>query len=93
MIAVIDLDRLVRWQSAYDEARQKFTCGAITRLEAIHALAELRFRSDALKVEIGIWDKERQEFQERKLALAWRYLEPQIREWERERTAATSSSE
>jgi hypothetical protein len=52
-----DAREIAQWLEKYDHARKSFVHGFISRIEALDALRNLRFRDDALKVEILEWER------------------------------------
>lgn len=52
-----DAREVAAWLEKYDHAKTSFVRGYISRIEALDALRNLRFRSDALKVEILEWER------------------------------------
>ena len=47
------------WNDAYREAQHGFVSSALDRFEAETKLKELGFRSDALRIELSEWNKQR----------------------------------
>jgi hypothetical protein len=61
----LDARELAAWWERYDHLKDRFVRGFITRLEAIDGLIQLRYRDDALKAEINVWERARKEEQDR----------------------------
>lgn len=59
-----DARHLAAWWERYDRAKLKFVRGHWTLFEATSELMELRYRSDALKIEIKEWTKAKQDYQD-----------------------------
>lgn len=65
----LDARELAAWWERYDRAKDKFVRGFITRIEAVDELMRLRYRDDALRAEIKVWDQARERFERDKSAL------------------------
>lgn len=55
----LDAARVAEWRERYSHAHRSFVACFISRIEAIDALRNLRFRDDALKVEILEWERDK----------------------------------
>lgn len=91
-----DASELAAWWERYDRHKDRFVRGFVTRIEAIDALIQLRYRDDALKAEIKEWEKARKAEQDRRYFFKKQGDAMRRREKELEndaRTVAASSSE
>lgn len=52
-----DAREIAAWLEKYDHAKKSFTHGYISRIEALDALRNLRYRDEALRIEILEWDR------------------------------------
>ena len=59
-----DARHLAAWWDRYDRAKYKFVRGYWTHFEAVDELMELRYRSDALKIELKEWTKAREAYRD-----------------------------
>lgn len=57
MIYPVEATRLREWLDKYDWVQRSFVGGMISRIEAVDALRNLRFRDDALRIELLEWSK------------------------------------
>jgi hypothetical protein len=57
---LIDADRAGLWRMSYDRAYKAFVRGALTEKEASDRLVELRYKGEALRIELTIWIGARQ---------------------------------
>lgn len=60
----LDARELAAWWERYDRAKFKYVRGFWTHFEAIDELMNLRYRSDALKIEMKEWAKARQDYRD-----------------------------
>lgn len=60
------------WLEKYDRAKRSFVGGFISRIEALDALRNLRYRDDALRIEILEWEREREQTRAARRASALR---------------------
>lgn len=74
------LDDIALWLEKYNRHRTMFIRGAINRIEALDALRNLRFRDDALRIELLEWerDKDRRQYVRTRHAIKKleNYIEP-----------------
>ena len=52
-----DAREIAAWLEKYDDAKRSFVRGYISRIEALLALRDIRFRDDALRIEILEWER------------------------------------
>jgi hypothetical protein len=57
-----DPTHLAEWRQAYAQAERKYVQGFLGRVEVADVLKTLGYRSDALRIELLIWDKRRQDY-------------------------------
>ncbi len=53
------LDDIAIWLERYNRHRMMFVRGATNRIEALDALRNLRFRDDALRIEMLEWERDK----------------------------------
>lgn len=58
----LDARELAAWWEKYDKAKLAYVRGRMSRIEAIDALRNLRYRDQALSAEINVWGADKREF-------------------------------
>lgn len=58
----MDAHHLAEWWEKYNSAQKAYVRGFCGRIEAGDALRNLRYRGDALRIELLVWEKMRGEF-------------------------------
>lgn len=53
----LDARHVAEWLDRYNHARTSYVGGYISRIEALDALKALRYREDALKIEMLEWER------------------------------------
>lgn len=76
----LDPLEVAMWRARYERARMAYQTGVTSYVEAVDALRNLRYRGEALKIEVEIWHKEKLAIQKAKLAVARRKLRDYIYE-------------
>lgn len=66
MIFRLNGQRYVEWLGEYQLAQKSYVEGFMNRVEALDALRNLRFRDDALKIEMLEWFKLKREHEKRR---------------------------
>ena len=53
----LDASHVAEWLAKYSHARTSYVGGYISRIEALDALKGLRYRDDALRIEMLEWER------------------------------------
>ena len=77
-MAPLDPLELATWHAKYERAKLMYTSGVTSRVEAGDTLRNLRFRDEALTIELDVWTLEKVRLQKAKLAEARRKLRDYI---------------
>ena len=72
----LDARHVADWLAKYDHAKKSYTRGFISRVEAEDALRDLRYRDDALRIEMLEWQRAKNQRTSRQLQSARKKLEP-----------------
>ncbi len=59
MIYPVDGERLREWQDRYHHLHASYLGGFISRIEAVDGLRNLRYRDEALRIELLEWVREK----------------------------------
>ena len=89
MIWPLDANDFAIWQASYNRARKSFVLGATSHIEALDALRNLRYRDEALKIEMREWERAKSNRKSRVTAQARKKLKDYINE---PRSVASPSS-
>jgi hypothetical protein len=76
----LDPLELAGWKARYERAKMAFVGGVTSRIEAVDTLRNLRFRDEALRIELDVWTLEKVKLQKAKHAEARRKLKDYIYE-------------
>ncbi len=56
MSSHLDAEHIREWRAYYERAYNAYVRGALTQQEALDLLAALRYRDDALRIEMKVWE-------------------------------------
>lgn len=63
MMWPLDAREVAAWWEKYDRAKLAYVRQRMSRIEALDALRNLRYRDDALRAEIKVWEAARHAFE------------------------------
>lgn len=63
----VDGRHLAEWLGKYDSLKRSYLGGFCSRIEAVDGLRNLRYRDDALRIELLEWEREKERLRIEKL--------------------------